>query len=143
MSSIELIEIAAGNVPGYSTMQKFGHNDDIDTGTVPETIWTQGGLWVPPTAARTHQITSTDVADDYNTPSSGGTGARTLRIWGLDANFVEQTEDINLNGTANVATANTYTRIFRMMVLTAGSNKKNVGDITATADHGRNDHRCN
>lgn len=119
--------VANGDVPNAQHINKFGHNDDVDAA---EDIWSRGGDWVAPTTARTHQIKSLDV-DDTN---SSGTGARTLRIWGLDASFLEQTEDINLNGTTNVGTGSTYTRIFRMKVLTAGSSGFNEGLITATAD---------
>ena len=119
--------VANGDVPTAQHINKFGHNDDVDAA---EDVWSRGGDWVAPTAARTHQIKSTDV-DDTNT---AGTGARTLRIWGLDASFLEQTEDLNLNGTTNVPTASTYTRIFRMKALTAGSTGTNEGTITATAD---------
>ena len=121
--------VAVGDVPGSLHINKFGHNDDVDTGTVPETAWTQGGIWAAPTAARTHQIVSADTDD-----SSSGTGARTIRIYGLDASWNAQTEDITMNGTTNVGTASTYTRIFRMAVLTAGSSMFNEGLITATAD---------
>ncbi len=123
-----LIDVARGDVQGVSAINKFGRNDDIDTGSVPETVWSHGGVWVPPTAARTHAIVSSDVAD-----AAAGTGARTIRIFGLDSAWAEQTEDITMNGTTPVNTASTYTRIFRMYVLTSGSGEKNAGTITATA----------
>jgi hypothetical protein len=44
-----------------------------------------------------------------------------------------QQETVTMNGTTNVPTANTYTRIFRMIVATAGSGATNAGTITATA----------
>ncbi len=128
------LDVARGVVTfnGVTVKQvnKFGENQDVDIGTVPETLWSQGALHVPPTAARTHDIASTSAADDG---SPGGTGAQTVRVYGLDSSWLEQEEDVTLNGTTNVATANTYTRIFRMKVLTAGSGMTNAGLITATA----------
>jgi len=124
-----LLEVAQGNIDGRSSVLKFGRNEDVDSG-IPEDIWDGGGLWVPPTAARTHDVDSTSGQDD-NSP--GGTGARTIEIQGLDANFDIQSETVVMNGLSNVATANTYTRIFRMKVLTAGANGGNVGTIRATA----------
>lgn len=125
-----ILEVARGNVAGAQIINKFGHNNDVDTGTVPESVWSRGGLWVAPTTSRTHDIVSTSTNDDG---SPGGTGARTIQIFGLDASWAEQSETIVLNGTTNVPTASTYTRIFRMMVLTAGSSSTNAGTITATA----------
>ena len=126
-----LIEVAKGNVTGHALVNKFGRNPDVDTGTDPEDIWDGGGIWVPPTTARTHQITS---SDDEDGGAGTDTGALTLRLFGLDASFALQQEDITLDGTNDVATASTYTMIHRMDVLTAGSAGKNIGVITATAD---------
>lgn len=123
------LEIARGKVAGMTVEHKFGRNPDIDTGTDPEDIWDAGGIWAAPTASRTHQIVSTDVND-----TSAGSGARTIRILGLDSSFALQQEELTLNGTANVPTASTYTMIYRLIVLTAGATGSNEGTITATAD---------
>jgi len=126
------LAIAAGQVSGRSAVNKFGVNPDVDTTSDPEDIW--GGataLWVPPTTARTHQIASTSTADDGD---PAGTGAHSITITGLDANFAVQSEEIELNGTTDVPTANTYTRIYRMFITAAGSGGTNAGTITATAD---------
>lgn len=119
--------IAIGTVPGWSAVAKFGRNTGIDTATDPEDVWTQGGLWVAPTTARLHDITG-GAADDV-----GGTGMRTVRIFGLDSAWALQQEDITLTGAVAVATASTYTRIFRMYGLTYGSGQTNGGAILATA----------
>jgi hypothetical protein len=55
-------------------------------------------------------------------------------VVGLDASGELQEESVTMDGTNNVATANTYTNIHRMYVLTAGSGGENAGTITATAD---------
>lgn len=121
------LDVARGLIPGISHINKFGRNTDVDTSE--EDIWDGGGTWAPPTTARTHQLVSTSTAD-----ASGGTGARTVEIFGLDAGFVLQNEIVTMNGTTNVATASAYTMIHRMIVRTAGSGEKNAGTITATAD---------
>jgi hypothetical protein len=54
-------------------------------------------------------------------------------VYGLDASGALQDESITLNGTANVATASTYTMVHRMIVTAAGSSGANEGVITATA----------
>ena len=88
-------------------------------------------IWVAPTAAAKHDITSTSTDDDGNPV---GDGARTIRIFGLpDWDTAEVTEDITMNGTGTVETANSYVIIYRMQVLTKGATSSNVGTITATA----------
>lgn len=127
------LDISDGKVDGHTGVNKFGQALDVDSGVVTD-VWdgadgtTSTDEWIPPTAARTHDITSTDAADD-----TGGTGAITVEISGLDASWNEQSETITLNGTANVPTASTYIRIFRMQCVTWGSGKENAGILTATA----------
>lgn len=53
------LELAKGNIPHSGAINKFGENEDIDSGTTPEDIWDGGGIYTPPTANRTHQIKST------------------------------------------------------------------------------------
>jgi hypothetical protein len=125
-----LLEAARGNVSGMTTGNVVGQNIDVDT-AASEDVWSAGGSWVAPTTARTHDVASTDANDDG---SPAGTGARTLRIWGLTGwGTAEVTEDITMDGTSNVATANAYVIINKMMVLTKGASGPNVGVITATA----------
>lgn len=113
---------------GARVVSIFGHNSDVDITTTPETIWGQGGLLVPPTAARIHAIVSSSVND-----ASGGTGARTVKISGVDTNWAEISETVTLNGTTSVNTTNSYRFINEMRVLTAGSGGASAGNITATA----------
>ena len=124
------VAISAGHVTGRTAVNKFGFNPTLTTATDPETIWDAGGLWVGPTVSRVHQLASTSTDDDGD---PAGTGARTVTIFGLDANWAAQTETYTLNGTTDVPTT-AYRRIFRMFVATAGSTGSNVGTITATAD---------
>jgi len=109
-------------------VHKFGRNVDVDT-AADEDVWDGGGDYNWPTAAQTHNIVSDDTDDDGD---PAGTGARTIRIYGLDSSYDEITEDVTLNGTTNVTTSNSYLRIHRMKVLTAGSQAENDGNITAT-----------
>lgn len=119
-----------GQFPYVPSVNKFGRNSDIDTATDPEDAWSGGGVWAAPTAARIHQIASTDAADTLL-----GTGVRTLRLWGLKTwSAKESTEDISMNGISNVPTQNAYVIIHRMRWLTVGSGGTNAGVITATAD---------
>lgn len=120
--------VQEGRISGVSSVSKFGSNEDIDTGSTPEDIWQQGDVWVADTTAQTHDVVSTSAADD-----AVGTGARTVRLYGLDANWDAVSEVITLDGTTAVTTALSYIRVYRMVVLTFGSGGTNDGDITTTS----------
>ena len=64
-------EVAAGRVPGSSTISKFGENPDIDIVSGFETIWDAGGTYVPPTTARIHDAASDNAVDIGTLVSSG------------------------------------------------------------------------
>ena len=120
------IAIAAGTVSGFDFINKFGRNPDVDTGSDPETIWDSGGVytWIP--TATVLKISSDDVDDD-----TGGAGALTVEIFGLDANYLLQNETITLDGQTAVNTSGTYIRIHRMIVRSAGANGTATGNIYA------------
>jgi len=120
------IEIARGNIRKYQAFRKFGYNSAI--GTTEEYIGADGGaLPLMPTSAVTVEAISSSAND-----TAAGSGARTIRIFGLDANFNEITEDITLNGTsASTATTQSFIRVFRGHVLTTGTySSANAGNIT-------------
>lgn len=121
------LNVVRGIVPGHQAVTAIGRNPDIDTG--PEDVWPGGGLYtgqpVHSAAAETVEVFSSSAND-----TSGGSGARTVRIFGLDANFVEQQQDITLNGVTPVPSAGTYKRVFRAHVLTAGATGSNEGILT-------------
>lgn len=120
--------IAQGLLTGYSIVNKFGNNVDIDTGSVPEDVWNYGGTYTGfASAAETLTVTSDSTAD-----AAAGTGARTIRITGLDANYNQQSETVTLNGTTGVTTTNTFIRAHTATILSAGSGGVNAGTITIT-----------
>jgi len=119
------LEVAQGNISGYSSVNKFGFNDQVPTDW--EVIALGSANFTYPTSAGTVTVVSDD-ADD----TSAGTGARTIKIQGLDGNYDFQEETITMNGTTNVTSTNTFLRVNRMEVLTAGSSNGMEGTITAT-----------
>jgi hypothetical protein len=128
------VEVALGNIPGYSKVNKFGKALDCDN-NVNTDIWdgadgtTSTDVWVPPTQARTHTIASTD-ADD----TDGGAGMRTVRIYGLTSwASGEVSEVVTLNTGSPPVTSNSYVIIHRMIGLTFGATESNEGIVTATA----------
>jgi hypothetical protein len=118
------LQVSRGQITGHKTLFKFGINGDV--GTSVETVWAQGGTYVYPSAATVMKISSSS-ADD----AAAGTGARTILIAGLGANYNEISETVTLNGQTEVNTVNSYLRISRMFVVTAGSGATAVGTIYA------------
>jgi len=122
-------EVALGRRQGATTWNKFGYNADIDIGT--ETIWSAGGTFSKMTAAATLSVVSTSIADD-----SGSTGANSVIIYGVDANWDTQTEVVTLDGTTPVITSGTWLGVNRMAIYLAGTGQTNAGVISATATGG-------
>jgi hypothetical protein len=108
--------------PSYKEVYKFGSNAIV--GNTLETIWEQGGLYAYPASASTMTVSSSNTND-----TSAGTGARTVLISGLDASYNEASETIILDGQTAVTTTNSYIRMNRAVVLTAGSGADNAGVI--------------
>ena len=130
------LEVSKGKIPGHRTLNKFGRSTDVDSGITTDVhdganATTGLVVWVAPTEARIHQITSTSTDDDGDV---AGVGARTIKIWGLTSwSATETSQTLTMDGTSNVATS-AYVIIHRMKVLTKGATNVNVGIITATAD---------
>ena len=120
------LAVQEGKVPGYSMVNKFGYNSAIGSGSF-ETIWETGDDYPWQSSAVTVDVVSDDTNDDV-----AGTGARTLKIQGLDGSYNLAEETVNLNGTSTVTTTQTFLRVFRMSVETAGSSGNNEGTITVT-----------
>lgn len=116
------LQVARGQIQGHKTLFKFGNNEDIN-GSL-ETIWSYGGLYVYPTSAIQMKVSSTSAND-----TSGGTGARTIVVSGLNATYDEVSETVVLNGQTAVLTTTTFIRVFRSFVVTAGTGATAAGTI--------------
>lgn len=129
------LDIPAGNVPGQSSVNKFGRSTNVDN-DVDTDIWDRANttddqdIWLAPTAARIHTIAS-DSAND----TTGGTGANSVQILYLpDWNTAQRIETVTGNLNAGIAMTNPAVIIHRMIVVPqATSTTVNVGTITATA----------
>ncbi|KKL53379.1 hypothetical protein LCGC14_2276000, partial [marine sediment metagenome] len=121
------VEATKGNIVGQTTGNVFAQNDVV--GTIEEDIQSQGGTLVFLQNAQLITLSSSDAADTI-----AGANARTIEIVGLDENFIEISEIVNLLGTSDVNTTQEYIRINRLVVNEVGTyTVSNAGIITATA----------
>jgi len=129
MTSELFLQIAEGQMRGYSANAKFGHNQDIDTATAPEDLWDNGGDYTGfPSQSddpETVDVFSSNAADDAT-----GTGAQRVTVEGLDNNWEFASESVAMDGTTPVATSTRWHRVNRVYVIKAGSGGENAGIIT-------------
>lgn len=122
-------EVAMSKRQGRTTWNQFGYNNDVDTAGGEHTIWSSvGGDFAVMTSADTLDVVSAS-ANDVNTT---GTGARQIFIDGIDANGLQQTETVNMNGLTPVTTSNSWLGVNRVYVISSGSSDYNEGNIAIT-----------
>ena len=98
-------------------------------GTIEEDIQSQGGTLIFLQSAELISIVSSDTVNDI----SGGANANSVRIIGLDENFIEISEIVNL-AAVSVNTTNEYIRINKLVVNEVGTySVSNAGAITGTS----------
>jgi hypothetical protein len=125
--------IAAGYYEGHYNLNKFGYNGAV--GATEEPVWDGSAAYTWQTSAQALEILSSD-DEDASGGVGGDTGAQTVQIYGLDSNWDEQNETITLKGQTAVDLNNTYIRVSRMIVRSAGSAGKNLGTLTLRLDGG-------
>ncbi len=123
-------DVAIGGITAISHIYKYGYNSDVPTDGYAS-IWNGGGEYTGFNAveAQTIELFS---SDDEDKPTGSGLGK--VKLYGLDENYLEQTEEILLNGTTSVITTKTFIRCDRMKGLgdgTLNNLKVNQGSITA------------
>jgi len=116
------LQVSRGQIPGHRSVAVFGYNPDVDTSRV--TVWPYTGILPLPAAALQMSVSSSSANDTAN-----GTGARTVFVAGVDANYNEISEIVTLNGQTAVLTAQAFFHINNAYVATAGSGLSAAGDI--------------
>jgi hypothetical protein len=119
------LQVARGQIEGHSSFCQFGINTAV--GTSNETVWIGSNTYTFPAAASVLKVSSSSAND----ASPSGTGAQTILIEGLNAAHEAVSETVTLNGQTAVNTTNSYLRVNKMTVLTAGSGGTSVGNIYA------------
>lgn len=111
LSSDFYFDIASGDHPNKSSVNKFGSNEAVAAGT-EESIWDGGGTYSFPTTA---DITHLRQAIDQAAMRGG-----VVEIQGLDTNWALTVQNVTLNAsntTTPVALTTALKRVFRMKVL--------------------------
>jgi hypothetical protein len=116
------LQVSREQIAFHQALYKFGYNPDING--VEETVWSQGGIYSYPTTAAQLYVSSSS-GDDAN----GGTGANSIKIVGLDADYNEVEEDITLTGQTQKITQTSWLRVYRMYITLAGSGGAAAGTI--------------
>ena len=117
------LAISRGHAEGYRLLYKFGYNPDVNGDE--ETVWAEGGDYPWLDNAVTMFVSSSSAND-----TSGGTGANTIIIQGLDEDYNEIEETVVLSGQTQIATQLSYLRVYRAYVTLAGSAGTSGGTIS-------------
>lgn len=126
--------IAVGFMPTALTanlrrITALGNNPDVDTGSVPETIWPGGGLYPWMTGATSLEVVSSGASAAQDAP--GGTGMAAILLTLMNTSYVESTVSVALNGTTPVAITGTWFRINGGITTVKGSGAPAVGAFNA------------
>jgi len=116
------LQVARGQIQGHRGVAVFGFNPDVDTSQV--SVWPLPSLIPFPAAALQMTVSSTSAND-----TSSGTGARTIVVQGLDADYNEVTEIVTLDGQTAVTMTASLLRVNYAYVATAGSGNSAAGNI--------------
>jgi hypothetical protein len=107
------LDVARSRVSGIESKKSFGYCPSINTGG--KDMCFNGVIYMPTTAQ------SIEVVSDNVNDTSAGTGARTVLVKGLDANFAYQEETIIMLGLVPVASLLTWIRVHEVCVVTTGT----------------------
>lgn len=116
------LQVSRGQIQGHRNVTVFGFNPDVDTTQV--SVWPLPSLITFPASALQMTVSSSSAND-----TSAGTGARTIVVQGLDANYNEVTETVTMNGQTAVTMTASLLRVNYAYVATAGSGNSAAGNI--------------
>lgn len=112
---------------GYSVVNKFGENPDIDTIDVPVEIWSHGAdgtNFVFLSAGVSADFKSSSINDDI-----AGTGAQKIRVTYFLSDYTEVIEEFETDGTTQVEISDDFLFCSRVEVTQTGTGNTNAGEI--------------
>jgi hypothetical protein len=114
------LQVSRGQITWHEPLNLFGNTTALGStafGPLWEGLTGAGGAYVYPGSAVIMTLASSSASDT----------AVTIRIDGLGADYVLQSEDVALNGTNNVLTTKSFLRINSMQTIAGNA----VGNVTA------------
>jgi hypothetical protein len=117
------IEVGFQALQNHRRVIAIGNIPTADRGA-PVDAWGGMGLYPWITGAVALEVIAGDAADTFT-----GTGAKLINVAGLDINFNEVSQTVQLNGTAAVTLPIHLHRINSVRVVGAGSGKTNASEI--------------
>ena len=123
-----ITDVSRGKVGDFRTVVVEGHNSTLDTADGDADLWGCGGNLSYLSVAETLDVVSTDAND-----TSAGTGARSIAIIGVDADFNPISDFVILDGLTPVESAVAFYRISAVFVGSAGTSLTNEGTINITS----------
>jgi len=119
-------QVALGGFPGI-TKHHLGALAYGIPNNGPFTLWGDNTLYTYPTSAVS--VNSLSIASASANDTVAGTGARKVKITGLDTNYAAVTETVSMNGQTPVKLTEEFYRINEMSVYEIGSSLYNIGDV--------------
>ena len=107
------LEVSKGNIVGSKIVNKFGRNGAV--GTALSFISISGNYQTPLTA------TTLEIVSGSTNDTSAGTGARKVKVIGLNSSWDEVEVEVTMNGTTAVTLGTQFMRVYRMFVSESGS----------------------
>jgi hypothetical protein len=114
------LQVSRGQITFHEPLNLFGNTTALGStayGPLWEGLTSAGGAYAYPASAVIMTLASSSASDT----------AVTIRVIGLGADFVAQTEDVALNGTTGVLTTKAFLRINKMETVAGNA----VGNVTA------------
>jgi hypothetical protein len=114
------LQVSRGQITFHEALNLFGNTTALGStafGPLWEGLTGAGGAYAYPASAVIMTLASSSASDT----------AVTIRINGLGAGYVLQSEDVALNGTSNVLTTKSFLRINSMQTIAGNA----VGNVTA------------
>lgn len=120
------VEVGAGAIAGYSSVQKVGRCTTVTTAETD--VWFVGTPYPWPTTAASVRVKAGGSASD----AAGQSGARKVMVVGLDASWSVAQEELTLAGASqSLPTVTQFIRINSVFVSETGTyTGANVGNVT-------------
>jgi len=135
-----LYRIAEGKIAGKTAINRIAYNPTLSSSAVIAPSDPASYSWITTAAGIQPVVVSSDAQDSADVGAGApGTGVNSVTVTYLDADHVEQTEDVTLDGTTEVTmTADDVFRINNVQTKTVGTGGSAAGNISVLDGSGGN-----